>query len=394
VVGYAAHNDDRRQNRFRSACATTQTPWCLAMPNVSIADILSLLGDDGLEEKYDARKVRFRSFITQPKWTPEDFRVWMEDCLDHSSSAAPTYAYAFQDLVVAVGHHLGMTAEFGLYSRSNDISYDGKWTTATSRLILVEAKAAPWPVPSVHQLGSYMERYALRYAVSPDNIFGVFVIGPGDTVPVIDQIKGSEFRNRMKLIEHIDLLRLWDLKIRLQESMDDAAAARMVQSLLLPFESVNVGSLLDIIYEVWQRGEVETPQPPAPTEAEWRRSEVEELLNSAAPSQHALVAALATCGPDPLPAEALVEYMKQAAERMAEAIDADSVTRRTLQGALAAFGRSRKDRDSLVETTPEGYRLAPRYYQWIANWAGQRGLAPRQRPQRRLVGFDDEAARG
>ena len=347
------------------------------MPNVSIADILRLLGDDGLEERYDARKNRFRALITQPKWTPDDFRAWIADCLEHLSPTAPMYAFAFQDLVVAVGHHLGMTAEFGLYSHSPDIAYDGKWTTLASRIILVEAKASPWPVPSVHQLGSYMERYAIRYSVSPGTIFGLYVVGPGDCLPVIDQIKGSEFRNRMKLIQSEDLLRLWDLKIRLEQSMDPTAAARMVQSLLLPFESVNVGSLLDIIYEVWQRGESGEPKIEVPNTGEWRRSEVLQLLDAAAPSQRALLAALASIGPDPSLADTVVEYMKQAATRMSEAIDADTVTRRTLQGALAAFGRSRRDKhkESLVENTAEGYRITPRYYHWIADSAGELGLS-------------------
>jgi hypothetical protein len=362
------------------------------MPNVSIADILRLLGDEGLEERYDARKNRFRDLITQPKWAPDDFRAWIADCLDLLSPTAPTYAFAFQDLVVAVGDHLGMTAEFGLYSHSPDIAYDGKWTTFAGRIILVEAKASPWPVPSVHQLGSYMERYALRYSVSPDNIFGLYVTGPGDCVPVIDQIKGSEFRNRMKLIQSADLLRLWDLKGRLEESMDSAAAARMVQSLLVPFESVNVGSLLDIIYEVWQRGEFGEARPPdEPADEEWRRSEVLQLLDAANPSQKALLAALASIGPDASPPDTVVDYMKQAATRMTEAIDAETVTRRTLQGALAAFGRSRRDKhkESLVENTSEGYRITPRYYHWIADWAGELGIAPPHKPQHRLRGLDD-----
>lgn len=363
------------------------------MPNVSIADILQLLGDDGLEERYDARKNRFRALINQAKWAPDSFRVWMDECLERSSPASPMFAYAFQDLVVSVGHHLGMRIEFGLYSRSQDIGYDGKWTTSSGRLILVEAKAAPWPIPSVHQLGSYMERYAIRFGVSPDGIFGLFVLGPGDALPLIDQIKGSEFRNRMKLIQSADLLRLWDLKRRLEESMDGASAGRMVQSLLLPFESVNVGSLLDIIYEVWQRGEA-AATPADPGSEEWRRSELLQLLNGCAPSQRALVAALASCGPDPSPADTVVEYMKQAATRMAEAIDAENVTRRTLQGALAAFGKNRRDKhkESLVEATSEGYRIAPRYYDWVLDWAGERGLAASAENQGRLAGLDDPAS--
>ncbi len=362
------------------------------MPNVSIADILQLLGEDGLEERYDARKSRFRALITQPKWTPDDFRTWIADCLDQLSPSAPMFAFAFQDLVVAVGHHLGMTADFGLYSHSPDIAYDGKWTTLASRTILVEAKASLWPVPSVHQLGSYMERYAVRYSVSPSSIFGLYVTGPGDALPVIDQIKGSEFRNRMKLIQYDDLLRLWDLKIRLEESMDQISALPMVQSLLLPFESVNVGSLLDIIYEVWQRGEGSDPKQEELPPSEWRHSEILQLLDSAAPSQRALLAALASIGPDASLADTVVEYMKEAATRMAEAIDADAVTRRTLQGALAAFGRSRSDKrkESLVENTAEGYRITPKYFHWIADWAGEHGLVPAHRPQRRLHGLEDD----
>ena len=119
------------------------------MGQVSLSDILELLGEGGLAERYEERKARFRAFLQQPKWEPEDFAPWLEECLERGCAAKPVYFYAFQDAVVTIGYHLGLEVEYGLYGHRDDLSYDGKWITPEGHIILLEVKTSPWPVPSV-----------------------------------------------------------------------------------------------------------------------------------------------------------------------------------------------------------------------------------------------------
>lgn len=348
------------------------------MANVSISDILALLGEGGLEDRFQERKARFRRFLAQDKWRPADFAGWIEECLEKGSSARPSYFHALQDIVVSVGIHLGMEVEYGTYGQGPDIGFDGKWSAYGGRTILLEVKASPWPVPSVHQLGSYMDRYVPRYDVAPSKVYGLFVVGPGDCAPLLDQIKGSEYRSRMKLIQVADLLRLWELQLQLRERSDPDAVKRTIQNLLLPFESVNVGSLLTLIEEVARRstadagGRAET----AGVRREWGRSELTELLEATTPAQRTLLAALASSRAEPVGGRKVVELMRRAAERCANVLDADTISHRTFAGALASLLRTchQQDREPIIQKTSEGYRIAPRYMDWIVQWASGEGL--------------------
>lgn len=357
------------------------------MGRVSISDILYLLGEGGLEDRYDEQKVRFRRFLTRDKWQPGDFAAWAEECLERSSPTRPSYYHAFQDLCVAVGAHMGMDVEFGLYSRSQDIGFDGKWEGARHGVILLEVKASPWPVPSVHQLGSYMDRYSVRFNLQPQEVFGLFVTGPGDCLPLVDQIKGSEYRTRMKLVQVADLIRMWELQARLEEQMPRKRARTMVQGLLMPFESVNVGSLLDIVYEVASRTE-QAQEDGGGSGEEWLKSELVDALDKISGARLAVTIALCLAGPQPRPSSYIVELMKRVAEHVPKVPKPNAISSRVFNGTMAAFARARTDRGKeafIVGGGAKGYRLAPKYRDWVMEWAENRGLLrPLRDDQQRL----------
>ncbi len=344
------------------------------MAKVGITDILNLLGEGGLEDRFEERKRRFRNFLQQSKWQPDDFELWIHECLEMGSFSRPAYFYAFQDLVVTIGLHLGMRVEYGRYSRGQEIGYDGKWVASGERTILLEVKTSPWPVPSVHQLGSYMNRYVPRYGISPENVYGLFIVGPGDHTPLVDQIKGSEYRSRMKMAEVDDLLRLWRLKRDLEKRAGAEAAARMVQNLLLPFESINVGAVVGLIEEV-TRHSVSRDERDS-EDFQWKRSELREFLSTATSSQRALLAALCTLRTEPANGQRLVELMQKASHFCEDVLPESSISLRTFAGALSSLHRAchQRDKEPFIERTPEGYRLAKRYLDWIVEWAVEEGL--------------------
>jgi hypothetical protein len=349
------------------------------MAQVSLSDILSLLGEQCLHDRYQDSKTRFRRFISQPKFTPQDFKPWIDECLEKGSSARPAYFYAFQDMVVSIGAHLGMSVEYGLYARSQDIGYDGRWTAADGRIILLEVKTSPWPVPSVHQLGTYMSRYAAHSNVDPAMIYGLFVIGPGDFTPVLDQIKGSEYRTRMKMIEVSDLLSLWQLHIDLRSRLGAEQVSYTVQNLLFPFESVNVGALLELIREVARRanseaekGEDEVQYQPQ----EWGRSELIAVLDAAAPAQRTLVAALCAINSEAATSLDVVALMRAVGRECPGLLPPESISQRTFSGAVSSLHRlcHEKNRETFFERTVHGYRIREHYLEWITEWAMANGL--------------------
>ncbi|MBC7286727.1 MAG: hypothetical protein H5T86_01535 [Armatimonadetes bacterium] len=351
------------------------------MSRVSLSDVLDLLGEGGLAERYEERKARFRAFLQQPKWRPEDIAPWLEECLEYGCAARPVYFYAFQDIVVSIGTHLGLQVEYGQYGQRHETGYDGKWVTADGDVLLLEVKTSPWPVPSVHQLGRYLNAFALRHEMPPERVFGLFLVGPGELAPIVDQIRGSEFRSRMKLLQVFDLLRLWRLKLNLASELGSDAAERMVQRLLLPMESINVGALLDLIEEVARRTAARGAEnKPVSSDGKWTRSELLDFMKKASPVQRAVLGALTLEPGKPLRTAELVALMRDISEQWVHMPRPDSVTARTLSGGLASLRRicRERGRESIIEHTSEGYRVAEQYLDWLTEWAQREKERARQ----------------
>jgi len=98
------------------------------MATISVSDVIELIGgslkDDGDE------KDRFRQFVSQAKWTPDDFRAWINECCKCGSQNRALH-FALQDIVLSIGERLGFQVEYGRYAGSrNEIAYDGRWSLA------------------------------------------------------------------------------------------------------------------------------------------------------------------------------------------------------------------------------------------------------------------------
>ncbi len=76
------------------------------------------------------------------------------------------------------------------------------------------------------------------------------MIGDSDVQHLVDQIKGGQYRNRLRLISFKDLSDLWQLKVDVEEVAGKDQAAGRIQSVLLPIESVNVGNFVQLILEI------------------------------------------------------------------------------------------------------------------------------------------------
>lgn len=355
----------------------------ITVARTSIADILALVGGPGLDDSTTDARQRFRAFLCQPKWSPEDLRAWIEECLELASRVRSEYYFVLQDIVTSIGTHLGFEVEFGSYTGTGaDIPYDGKWRAITGETILLEVKSSPWPLGSVSQLGQYMDEHGLANGEDSQNVFGIYAIGYGDFSALIDQIKGSEYRNRIKVISFGDLLRLFSLRETLEQQMPSERVLQVIQDLLLPFESVNVGSILEIIQGVataaLPEGEAAQPMLSEGTDRNWRRSELHEFLDGCQPNQIAMFLALCSAPECQLAGEDVVSRMRALAPVVPGLDEHQAFTAKTIGGARSGLSKREQQigRDSVIESANGRYGIREQYREWVIEWLRGRGLFP------------------
>ena len=235
---------------------------------------------------------------------------------------------AFQDLVVTLGKKIGFEIENGKYAgKVGEIGYDGIWKRGSEEKVLLEVKSTTWPISSTRQLGDYIGKVSKEE--NNEKIYGLYVIGQGDLQPLIEQISGSEYKNRMRIIKYDDLIELIKLREELEPTIGEQEAIIKTQNILLPIESVNVGNILGIILDIaatrsvaGEEKVVIVEEIGVGEELPWTKEELLEYLGDATGYQRLLLASLAQADEDPIPKKTVVYWMnKIARERPDEGIE-------------------------------------------------------------------------
>jgi len=357
------------------------------MVEPSMEDVLDLVGRN-LGDKGDT-KDRFREFLLKDKWQPEHFEAWIHECTTKGDSSHKIWYNALQDIVVAIGNRLGFEVEFGRYGGSKEqIAFDGLWRRPSGEVILIEVKASGWPVTSVGQLGKYVKRYAESTASGEAEIFGLYVIGDSDVQHLIDQIKGGEYRNVLRLISFKDLVDLWRLKSDVDEIAGKDAGADRVQSILLPIESVNVGNFVRLVLEIAalkiaaaEETIEEAPEEPIDTVDEpWEKAELFSFFRDNTDWQTAVLTVLALTDEEQIPSNRLLRLASRVAK-----VHIPSISGQTLKSAAGPRGgfkmrRGAKEDFVVGKWGTDGtqwmnfYWIKPQYKEWIREWVVAKGL--------------------
>ena len=357
------------------------------MASIGIGDILGLLGGK-LDDRQET-KTRFRAFIQQDKWEPQHFAAWLEECKSRGNTSEREWYNAMQDLVVAIGQRLGFEVEFGRYGGSREeIAYDGLWQSVQGGGILIEVKASGWPVTSVGQLGEYIKRYAAQHP-EVGGMYGLFVVGEGDFQHIIDQIRGGEYRNMIRLISFEDLIKLWQLKAELEEIAGPAAASERIESILLPMESVNVGVLVRMLLEIAELRTAEVVEPEIiPVDGDtavtalgepWEKDELHRFFSVNTDWQNAFIAVLALIDEEPVLGGQLRRQMERVAAAHIPGLAGKTL--KSVAGARAGFKMRRGAKEDFVgdkwvndgESWQNSYWLKPQYKGWVREWVQQHG---------------------
>lgn len=214
----------------------------------------------------------FREFICRKEWTLDNYRMWVEECIEKSKKKETNYSNAFQDLVVVLGKRLGLEIEFGRYKGSfseQQIGYDGLWKTPEPYYVVVEVKTSDVFSHNVEQVGGYMKAVADREGVDLNDVFGLYVIGSiKDPQPLANQIRGSEFRNSIRIVTVECLFNLLELKDKLTSKAEVETVSRNIQNIIMPLDPVLIDRSVKIIQDLAELMMSE-PQPllPPPKEA-------------------------------------------------------------------------------------------------------------------------------
>lgn len=332
--------------------------------HISLISINQLLGED-LKDGNRASQT-FRTFITQPKWQYENFEAWIQEAI---AQKLPKH---LQDVIVALGQHLGFQVEFGRYSSSKEgRSFDGLWKKATGEHIVLEVKSGTWIAHDIGQLGEYLQEIKTSEGIPDEKIFGLYVVGEGDTKPLADQIRGSAWRDRIRLISCADLLSLLKLKVDL-DSLELKDVDQKVQSILLPLDTIDVGHLVRVIIEIaalrrsLSSEEEEEEDSTVSGRNAWAREEIHQFLSDSTQNQRALFKVLAMQG-GKIPRRKLIEELQSETGN-------DQIGGMQLAGARAGI-TMRTDslgKEPLILVSQRGrvYELHPDYINDVKSYFG------------------------
>jgi len=351
---------------------------------LEIKDILNLLGKELKDGSEEAK--RFREFIEQEKWSTEQIENWLDECISNSSGAQDPYNRAFQDLVVSLGKKLGFNIRYGRYiGKSGEENYDGIWRRENGDTIILEVKTSTWPIGSVSQLGEYIEKFSEKENIK--NVFGLYVIGKGDIQPLIEQILGSKYKDKLRLILYQDLIEILNLKEDLEPVIGEKNAIEKIQNLLLPIESINIGNIVRLIIEIATTKSTTVEEKETEEEFEqenepWTKTELLSYLKDTTPYQKLLLAALAQVDKEPATSKTVTFLMNEIAKRRPLEGIKEKITGRQIAGARAGLKMRRKPlkKEDILESSWSSddrdyvYKIKDEYKQIILEWIKNQNL--------------------
>lgn len=157
---------------------------------------------------------------------------------------------ALQDIVNNIGERLGFDVEYGRYRGTpGEIGYDGYWVSDNpsghrAHIVVETKKATAFKIDPEEQPGGYMEELSSDADIDRESVFGLIAIGEDDARSVVQTVRGSRFRDQIRIISCGRLLELLEIK------EDSDLSHGQVAQLLLPMDTIDVGNLVDLVTDV------------------------------------------------------------------------------------------------------------------------------------------------
>lgn len=225
------------------------------MVEITIEKLISLTGE--LKDNSPSSE-KFRRFISSPDISRHDLKAWATGCLEKSGQS---FDRALQDIVNCIGERLGFKVEYGRYGeRKDEIGYDGKWFSEHAYIqLVVEAEKTEAHRITPDQLGGYIEELSKKTGGNTEQLkelkvpgiyrrikrtYGLLVVGEEKPTALINTIRGSHYRNTIRVIPVKSLLNLF----RMKEEVPLTHA--QIVKLLLPIDAINIGEIIETIEDI------------------------------------------------------------------------------------------------------------------------------------------------
>lgn len=251
------------------------------MTTLSLTWLLNLAGE--LQDGSDASR-RFRENLRNEDVSVATLAAWVHEAIEQSGKQ---YHRALQDLVNASGLRLGFEVEFGVYQgQAGALNADGVWISPTGQAIVVETKTTETYQIDPDTLVGYVQNVATTRDIAEEDVYGLYVMGKYEGV-FEKTIKGSGQQHKIRIITCDDLLKLIHLMQR------NALTHEQILSLMMPFETVNIGALIKIIEDIIavqrpeEEEEAEAETPTGDGEEPWKENGQKYHLDKQTPEQRA-----------------------------------------------------------------------------------------------------------
>jgi hypothetical protein len=225
---------------------------------LSIEQVLALCGSGKLTDNSQCSK-DFCEYLQVAK--SDRLIKYLQTCLQERFDAGPL---VLQDVVNEFGRRLDYTVENGLYKgKVNAIGFDGIWTDADGRSIIVEVKTTDAYRINLDTIEGYREALITSGQVSKDSSV-LIVVGRQDTGDLEAQVRGSKHAWTIRIISADALCKL----VMLKENTEQLKSVKRIHELLIPFEYTRLDRIIEIAFTVTEdaKTSLEEEQSSPPTD--------------------------------------------------------------------------------------------------------------------------------
>ena len=222
-----------------------------SIENKRLEQIIAFAGEGRFAENNDTSR-EFREYLSRVG--PEKLKAYCAECLSGDKFTAA--AFALQDVINEIGRRLGFSVQPGRYRGvTGEIGFDGLWTLQRGHVLVVEVKTSDAYRVSLNTVAGYRKRLIENEAIPKDDSSCLIIVGRQDTGGLEAEVRGSRHAWEMRLISIDALLKLLDLRQRL----DDPGVVRKVGEILVPHEFTRVDDIVDLVFETAEDTLVEQP---------------------------------------------------------------------------------------------------------------------------------------
>jgi hypothetical protein len=222
-----------------------------SIENKRLEQIIAFAGDGRFSENNDTSR-EFREYLGRVG--PEKLKSYCAECL--SGEKFPAAAFALQDVINEIGRRLGFAVRPGRYRGvTGEIGYDGLWTLQRGHVLVVEVKTSDAYRVSLNTVAGYRQRLIENQSIPKDDSSCLIIVGRQDTGGLEAEVRGSRHAWEMRLISIDALLKLLDLRQRLE----DPRVVRKVGEILVPHEFTRVDDIVDLVFEAAEDTLAEQP---------------------------------------------------------------------------------------------------------------------------------------